>query len=91
MDLYQSTLSSTTLSWSEQVGPWIHMFFVARDTLRSIYGKSTQLQNTVYLAPMKRSQIKGSVVCRNQWTDTYRLGIWESTHPRSWWHEPISG
>jgi len=65
MDLYESTLSSTRLSWSGQMGRWIHVSGVARDTLRSIYGKFTQLHNTVYLTPGKRSQIKGSVVCRN--------------------------
>jgi len=42
-----------------------YMSWVARDILRSIYDKTTQLQNTVYLAPVKRSQIKGSVVCCN--------------------------
>ena len=38
---------------------------VAQDTLGSIYGKTAQLQNTVNLTPIKRSQIQGSVVCCN--------------------------
>jgi hypothetical protein len=50
------------LRWN---GLMIRMSYVARNTLHSIYGKTTQSQNTVYLAPIKRSQIKGSVICRN--------------------------
>ena len=47
------------------MGRSIHMSWVARYTLRSIYGKTIQWQNPVYLASIKRSQIKGCVVCRN--------------------------
>jgi len=50
------------LRWT---GLAIHMSCVARDTLHPIYGNTTQLQNTVYSAPIKHSQIKSSVVCRN--------------------------
>jgi len=84
MDLYESTLSSTTLSWSGEMGPWIHMSGVARDSLRLIYRKITLLQNTVYLVPIKGSQIKGSVVCRNHETVMYPVGIREGTLTGSW-------
>jgi len=47
---------------------------VAQDTLRSIYGNTTQLQNTEYLVPIKHSQIKGSVDCGNHYTITYPVG-----------------
>jgi len=47
MDLYESTLCSTTLSVSERIGLRIHKSRVAQDTLRSIYGKTTQLQTTL--------------------------------------------
>jgi len=36
---------------------------VSQITLHSIYGKTAQLQIAGYLAPIKRSDIKGSVVC----------------------------
>jgi len=65
MDLYESTLSSSISGSSGPMGAWIHMSGVAQDTLHPICGKITQLQNTEYLAPIKRSQIEGSVVCRN--------------------------
>jgi len=48
-----------------QMGCTIYMSRVVRDTLHSLYGKTAQLQTTVYLAAIERSQIKGSVVCRN--------------------------
>ena len=63
MDVYESTLASTTLFVSGWMGLGIHMPGVAWDTLHSIYGKTTQLQITVYFAPIKCSQIEGSVIC----------------------------
>ena len=48
-----------------RMGLVIYMSWVAQDTLRSIYGNTTQLQNAVYLAKKMPTQIKGSVVCHN--------------------------
>jgi hypothetical protein len=73
-----------------QMGLVIHMACVALDTLRSIYGKTTQLQNTSSLAPITGSQIDGSVIGRNHYTVMYLVGVWEGTLSGSGWHEPIS-
>jgi len=54
---------NTCLVWGEC--DWLHIVWVGWDTLRSIYCKTTWLQNTVYLAPTEYSQIKGSVVWWN--------------------------
>ena len=40
MDLYESILISTTLSWSGQIRAGTYMSWVAQDTLCSIYGKT---------------------------------------------------
>jgi len=40
-------------------------YILLMDTLRLMYGKTTQLQITVNLAPMKRSEIMCAVVCRD--------------------------
>jgi hypothetical protein len=53
-----------------RMAPMIHVSWVARDSLRSIYGKTTQFQNTVYLASIKCSQIMGSV-CLPQSLNNY--------------------
>jgi hypothetical protein len=58
MDLYESILTLTTPSLCEQTGLGIHMSWVAWDTFHSIYGETTQLQNTIYLAPIKPGQIR---------------------------------
>jgi len=73
-----------------QKGLFIRMCWVAQNTLCSIYGETTQLQNTVYLAPIKLSQIKSSVIWRKHLTVTYPVGIWAGTLTGSWWPEPIS-
>jgi len=89
MDFYKLTLSLTTLSVFGQIGLGIHMSRVMQDALHLIYGKTTLLQITVYLAPIQRSQIKRSVVCCDCWTVTYPVGIREGTLIGSWWHEPV--
>ena len=53
MDLYESILGSTTLSMSGQIRLGICMSRVVQDTLCSIYGKTTELQITIYLAPIE--------------------------------------
>jgi len=80
---------STTTSWSGQIGLGIHMSWVAQDILHSIYGKTAQLQITVYLTQIMRSHIKRSGIYHDCETVTYPVGIWEGTLTCSWWQEPI--
>jgi len=65
MDLSDSALSSSTLFVFGLIGLGIHMSRVTQDALCSIYGKTTDLQITVYMAAIKHNQIKCSVVCRD--------------------------
>jgi len=51
----------------------MNMSWVARDTLRSVYGKPTWFPITVYLALIKESQIQHSVDCRNCWSVMYPM------------------
>jgi len=48
-----------------QMGLEIYISCLAQDSLHSMYGKTAQLQNTLFLAPIKCSQTKGSEVWRN--------------------------
>jgi len=76
---YESTLISTTPSWSGRTRHGIHMPQVAQDTLHLMYGKTTLLQITVYLASKKGGQIEGSGVCRNCWSVMRPVDIWDGT------------
>ena len=50
-----------------------------RDTLRSIYGKPCRTLSTMYLASIANNEINSSVVCRNDETVRYPVGILQGT------------
>jgi len=61
----------------------IHMSQAAQDTLGSVCGKTAQLQNTVYLAPMRHVSATTLVSVKNSWV--FQTALMALTEPCTIW------